>query len=307
MHVCGRGLLESLEMGYHSGWIPPSGCLIDTPELSSVPRDQIVVLITGCQADYNSALKRLAERPFRGLTLAAGDTVIFSARFIPGNEKNLFALIASLEWQGVRVITPKINSKIHSSGHAYRDDIVDLLTKSGAKAFVPVHGSYSHLLTNANLVNSLAHKPTLAMIENGGVFTYDKGKIAKIGQFSAESIYIDGESNGQMTYEVMRDRMRIGEKGMVIATGVYSIGKGDWLDSPVIELIGIGFPHNSSETKCRFEIKQALSLLLTDASGSTQYQNHNSLNEEGRLRIRRALAKTLSRKPETFCYLHLVG
>lgn len=306
VHICGRGLLESLEVGYQFGWKPPHHCLAEVSELPLIPREDLVILITGCQADYMSALKRLAEQPFRGLTLTPGDTVIFSSRFIPGNEKNLYDLIASLEWQGIRVITPKVNPLIHSSGHAYKGDILELINRTGPLTFIPVHGSYSHLLSNAALSRDFLQEAKLELIQNGGIYSYTNKSVSKLSNFEPESIFIDSESNGQMTYETMRKRMRIGEKGLVVVSGVYNISSKRWIKEPISELIGIGFPNGNSFEKCSNQISASIKEVIASSISSDLRSNIEDLNEAIRIQVRRVLFKNLNRKPETYCYLHLI-
>ena len=147
--VQGTGIAISLEIAKETGvYEPPPGVLVDAAEVGSLDRRDFVVLATGCQGEWRAAMSRISHGEHRDISVESGDTVILSARIIPGNERSIFAMIDRFKRLGAYVITPKDEPEIHVSGHAYGGELQELIQRLQPKYYLPVHGAYTQMLAN---------------------------------------------------------------------------------------------------------------------------------------------------------------
>ena len=151
-HVClvGRSMHKITNAAKAVGILPPKLEFVDEAEAGHFPPEHILYLCTGSQGEPRAALSRIARGDHRHVILREGDTVIFSSRQIPGNEKGIFALQNGLAEQGIRVITPRmVPQKIHVSGHPCRDELRRMYQWVRPRISVPVHGERRHIMEHA--------------------------------------------------------------------------------------------------------------------------------------------------------------
>ncbi len=167
--VCllGRSLETQVNVATRIGRLDwPSDLLVSPDQAAGVPRDRLLVLAGGTQAERNSALRRISLGQHPLLTLEAGDTVILSSRAIPGNERSVIAMINDLLRAGVHVHSRITDPGVHTSGHAGRGEQRRMLELVRPRCFLPVHGTLHHLLRHAALGRELGVESTL-VVENG--------------------------------------------------------------------------------------------------------------------------------------------
>jgi len=157
-------------------------------EARKLPRDQLLVGATGTQGEGPAALPRLARGDHRSLELEAGDTVIVSARVIPGCELSVYDVLDRLERRGVQVITRQEDPRLHCSGHAAREEQAELIRLLRPRFFVPVHGSFHHLSRHARLAESLGVRDTL-VVENGQGFELSERGFERLPAISVGRVY----------------------------------------------------------------------------------------------------------------------
>ncbi len=144
--ILGRSLINTVSVATTCGYWSSADTLVERSHLAYLPADTLLLVATGSQGEPHAALNRLSRGSFRDLQLEPGDTVIFSARKIPGNEKDIDALIERLIGMGVDVVTPEsCNSHIHTSGHPSRDELTCMYEWVSPEICIPVHGEKEHL------------------------------------------------------------------------------------------------------------------------------------------------------------------
>ncbi len=192
-----------------------SDILVSPDRARDVPRSQLLVVASGTQAEPQSALAKLAAGDHPRLALEAGDTVLFSSRTIPGNERAVWSLICDLERRGAIVHFAQTDPELHVSGHACREEQLKMLSWVRPKAFIPVHGTYHHLMRHASLAKSIGVRE-VSLIENGQTAILDahglsEGARVRVGRINVS----DGVEIGD---DVIRERVVMGEVGAVFVT-----------------------------------------------------------------------------------------
>lgn len=214
--LLGRSLLTHMRVADRQGLLPrPLPNLIAPDMAQAVPRDQLLVIASGSQAEPQAALWRLATGSHNHLRLSADDTVILSSRVIPGRERAIHSLIDNLERAGVNVLQRFDDPKLHVSGHACRDEQRRLIELVQPQTFVPVHGTFHHLKRHAALAREMGVADT-HVIENGTVLELDHERAQPGGRVGAGRVHI--QAGQKLSSVVLRDRMLMAEVGIVMIT-----------------------------------------------------------------------------------------
>jgi ribonuclease J len=203
---------------------------------SSLPRNKVMVLLTGSQGEPRAALARIAGDDHPEITLDHGDTLIFSSRTIPGNEKAVNRIINAMITQGVHVITDR-DSLVHVSGHPRRGELRRMYEWLRPQAVVPVHGEALHLSENAKLARSLGIEE-VAECRNGDVVRLVPGPVEIIDQVPYGRIYQDGQLLVNAEERTVADRRRLAFAG-VVSVAVAISGRGDIVGDPWVEMTGL--------------------------------------------------------------------
>jgi len=213
----GRSMLNVSSVAMELGYLKcKKNQIIELRDIGKYPNDQVVVISTGSQGEPMSALSRLATNMHRNMELIPGDTVMFSASPIPGNEKPVSKIKNLLVEKGVTVIHDR-NADIHVSGHACREECKMIQGLLKPKFFMPVHGEQVHLKAHADLAISMGMpEKNVIMGANGNVVEVTK-KSAKIaGSVAAGNILVDGLGVGDVGNIVLRDRKHLSEDGLIV-------------------------------------------------------------------------------------------
>ena len=169
--LLGRSLINTASAARASGLWPDVTPLVQSDHLGYLPRETLLLVATGSQGEPRTALHRLSHDNFKDLALDAGDTVIFSARAIPGNEDQINALMARLEARGIHIVTPSNSQKpIHASGHPGEEELRKLYSWVKPQLLIPVHGEPEHLDAQASLAKDAGIYRQLNG-RNGDLFT----------------------------------------------------------------------------------------------------------------------------------------
>jgi ribonuclease J len=189
----------------------PSDLLVSPEQAKSLPRDRVLILAGGTQAERNSALRRLSLRSHPHLALEPGDTVIFSSRVIPGNERPVIHMINDLLRAGVLVHSRITEPGVHTSGHAGRSEQRRMIELLRPRCFLPVHGTLHHLLRHEKLAHSLGFTRTL-VVENGTPVVCDGESLSREPPVTHGKIPIalGGEPLDEGTLQARTDLARTG-------------------------------------------------------------------------------------------------
>jgi ribonuclease J len=305
--IAGAGLENTLTVAKATElYFAPEGILISEEKIDEIPRDRLAVIATGCQGEYRSAMVRICHNEHKRLSIQEGDTVIFSSRIIPGNEKSVITMSNHLKKLGAKVVTTKERADIHVSGHAFGGDLQKLVTLLRPMHFMPVHGGFSQL--NANLEGARQQATTTGdtlLIETGDVIdAYKEGLILR-GKIDVQVDYLDGESGVVLTYETLRERLRIGEQGGVILSGVFSKREKRWLKRAKIEFYGVRLPININPDKW---YQGAVDLIEKRVQKLVESGTNDEevVGEEARITLRRHLTLQLKKKPVVLTQIYIV-
>jgi ribonuclease J len=294
----GRGMIENSQVAQRLGYLRiPAGLQIRDSEVSSFPAQDVLCLTTGSQGEPASALSRIAIDDHRAVKVAAGDTVVLSARSIPGNEKAIGRVINHLARRGAEVVYEGIKH-VHVSGHGSEEELKLVLSLVRPRYFVPVHGEYRQLSQHARIAERVFAgrdpRPAILLAEDGDVLQFDgtgSGRIA--GKAPVGRVLIDGTLTGEVDDEVLRDRKHLAADGLVVA--VVAINKQTGALEGVPDIITRGFVMEDSEALLADGAR-----VLTEAveqTGIEERTDQGLIKEKLRTELRRFLRKRSGRRP----------
>ncbi|CAN5348553.1 ribonuclease J [soil metagenome] len=211
----------------------------DVDKIKSYPKNKRVILTTGSQGEPLSALSRMAMDSHRSVKIEPGDSVIMSARLIPGNEKAIYRLINHLMRRGAKLYFTGNTPNVHVSGHAYRDDMRHLINLVNPKYLVPVHGEFRHFHEHAQLAYETGlQRDEVLIIENGDCLEVTANYAKVIGKIPHGRIFVDGKVVGDVEEVVIRDRKYLSEDGVVTVIMSVSRENGEILAGPFLHSRG---------------------------------------------------------------------
>ncbi len=235
--VVGRSLKRVIDVADELGYFDGIPAFLDEMEYGMVPRNKTVVLCTGSQGEPRAALAKLAKGEMRNVTLNPDDTVVFSSRTIPGNERAILGIKNALIDMGVKVVEDS-DALVHVSGHPRRDELRQMYSWVRPKIAVPVHGEAAHLTAHGLLALECG-VPKVGRVRNGDIFVFDAENPVVIDQVQHGRHYKDGSVIGDEEQTGIADRRRLSFAGHVAAS-VLLDDKGDLVDD--VEIVCIGLP-----------------------------------------------------------------
>jgi len=296
--LIGRSLATASELASELGLLRlPPGTMVRPQELANLPRSRQTTIIAGSQGEPLSSLSRAAVGKHRQVTIEEGDTVVFSAKMIPGNEKPIFRLIDHLYRRGADVLYGHEHPGIHVSGHACQEELKLILNLVRPKYFVPVHGEFRQLSQHARLAEDVLgdELEETFILESGDVLQFDEFGARKLPEkVPVGRVFIDVGTGDEIVEEfVIRDRQNLSEFGVLVP--VVSInqrtGKAD--SSP--EIISRGFVV-SEETENLLAGASDVIVATVNASSAEERSDWGVMEEKVRDDLRRYLAKKTSRQ-----------
>jgi ribonuclease J len=239
--LMGRSMIRNVNIGRELGHIkvPKAMEIVDARKVEKVPDDELVILTTGSQGEPLAALRRMAYGEHRQIKLHAGDTIVFSATPIPGNERAINDTIDRLFQIGCNVVTAR-DAPIHTSGHGHREELKLMLNLTRPRYLLPVHGDHKRIRLHAELAESVG-------IPRERIFRGDNGLPLDIGSNGARfgdrvqsgMVFVDGIDLGDENDSAVRDRATLSADGVVFVVATVSADKGDSLADPEIVLRGV--------------------------------------------------------------------
>ena len=279
------------ETGYLQG-VPP---FLTEEEASYLPREKALLICTGSQGEPRSALGRISEDEHPDIVLEEGDTVIFSSRVIPGNERAIGRLQNALAKLGCAVITDH-DALVHVSGHPAQDELVRMYQMVRPKIAVPVHGEARHLMAQARLAEQ-CQVPQAIVTRNGEVVKLAPGPASVVGEVHVGRLVVDGKSLLDAKGEALKNRQRMVFNGAALATIVMD-RKGNLLAPPQVTVQGL-LDVAGDAVELGSRVAQALAEL-----SAKDLRDDDAVREAARLAVRRSLKDWHGKKPVT--QVHLV-
>ncbi|HEY5189859.1 MAG TPA: ribonuclease J [Solirubrobacteraceae bacterium] len=259
--LVGRSMRKNVNIGRTLGHIDvPEGLMIAPHEVEDWPDHKVVVISTGSQGEPLSALRRMAHNDHRQITLHGGDTVVFSATPIPGNERAVNETVDRLYHIGCTVITPR-EAPIHASGHGYAEEVKLMLNLVRPRYVLPVHGDHKRIQLHADLADAVGiHPDAVFKGENGLPLELD-AKGARFGSpEQAGMIFVDGVDIGDPADVALRDRRMLSADGIFIVVATVSEQTGESVVAPEVIFRGVPFVEQADELieEIRAEIERSL-------------------------------------------------
>ncbi len=234
--LVGRSLWRNAEIAESLGYLPEFGRFLSEHEAMQAPRDKIVMICTGCQGEPRSALSRIALFDHPAVELDSGDTVIYSSREIPGNEKAIARIQNLLLKQGIDIVTSE-QAFVHASGHAGQPDIAKLYEWIRPQLSVPVHGELRHQTEHARLARSL-NVPDVLIPTNGQIVRLGPGVHEIVAEVQAGRWGLDGKILRALDGQSLKHRRKMNYNGAAVITLALD-KKGMIVGGPQVTLMGV--------------------------------------------------------------------
>ncbi|MGI8863123.1 MAG: ribonuclease J [Solirubrobacteraceae bacterium] len=265
--LVGRSMRKNVNIGRSLGHIDlPEGILIQPQEVEDWPDHKVVVISTGSQGEPLSALRRMAHNDHRMIKLRRGDTVVFSATPIPGNERAVNETVDRLYHIGCEVITPR-EAPIHASGHGYAEELKLMLNLVKPRYVLPVHGDHKRIHLHAQLADAVGiHPDDVFQGENGLPLEID-GRGARFGEREQSGmIFVDGVDIGDPADVALRDRRMLSADGIFIVVATISEQSGKPVAPTEVIFRGVPFIEQADSLvqEIRDEVERSFERSATD-------------------------------------------
>ena len=293
----GRGMIENSQIAQRLGYLSiPAGVQIRDSDVPMYPSQDVLCLATGSQGEPQAALSRIAIHDHRFVKIGDDDTVVISARAIPGNEKAIGRVINHLARRGADVIHEGIKH-VHVSGHGSEEELKLMLSLVRPRYLVPVHGEYRQLSQHARVANRVFAgrdpRPEILLAEDGDVLHFDEHGARIAGKAPVGRVLIDDTRTGEVGDEVLRDRRHLAEEGLVVP--VVAINKQTGALEGTPDIIARGFVMEDSEALLA-EGARVLSDVIEQASVEER-TDQGLIKEKLRIELRRFFRKRSGRRP----------
>ena len=274
----------------------PTGILLRPQDIMNHPPNKTVVIVSGTQGEPMSALSRVAVDNHKNMKLEKGDTVVMSARIIPGNEKAIYRMMNHVARRGADVIYGSMNPPVHVSGHGSAEELKLILNLVRPKYFIPVHGEYRQLSKHAQLAEHLRGVGLEAsfVLDTGDTVIIDKKGARRGDRVTVGRVCIDSGTIDEVVEDlVIRDRRHMSEDGFVIP--IITIDKHSRMSAGLPEIVSRGFL--SDNNKEVMDAARAIVLKTLDSSTMEERTDWGVMQEKIRADLKRFLTKQTSRRP----------
>ncbi|MBU2534282.1 MAG: ribonuclease J [Alphaproteobacteria bacterium] len=290
--VAGRSLHRVIQVGMDTGYLPEDFSYLDQEHFAYMERGEALVIATGSQGEPRAAMARISEGNHRDIQLNRGDTVIYSSRTIPGNEKEVLAVQNRLAERGLKVITDA-DGLVHVTGHPRREELARMFDWIKPEILVPMHGEVRHLQENARLAKDVGI-PHVRLIVNGELLRLAPGKPDKIDEVPVGRRYRDGKlvvSDGE---NAVRERRRLAIVGLV-AVAMAVDQRGNVIGDLDVAIDGV--PDRSADGKLMEDIILDAVDGTIDSIPPKRRKDTEMLREAIRRAVRSAVDSVWGKKP----------
>jgi ribonuclease J len=293
--LCGRSIVSNSQIALDLGYLRlPPNTWLKLEDLENLRDEEVVIITTGSQGEPMSVLSRIAIGEHKTIKIRDGDTVILSAKIIPGNERSIGKIINHLFRRGANVIYEKV-SEIHVSGHASKEELKLMLNMVKPKYFMPIHGEYRHLRYHAMLAEKTGVPwQNIFILENGEVLDISDSGAEKNGKVSAGRVFIDGKGMGDVEDMVLRDRRRLAHDGIVVVLIAVEKLTGNIVSGP--EIISRGFIFEDASPEVISDVRDLVSNALREMDRELVI-DASLLQAKLRSILKKYLRNTMERRP----------
>ena len=226
--LVGRSFKRHFDAAVKTGYIVPDETFVSIEDAMILPSSEVLLFVTGSQGEVNAALTKIAHKTHQEIQLQSSDTVIFASRAIPGNERGIALLRSHLERSGCKVITPA-HSKVHVSGHAYREELAFLANLTLPGTVMPIHGEFTMLNQNYNWLKTLGEdRRTILLRSNGDEIVLKQGVCSSGKKWEVELLPVDGNQLVPISNRSLKQRKDLMYSGLVLISGTRGFGEMRW-------------------------------------------------------------------------------
>jgi ribonuclease J len=292
--LLGRGVGTHARVARSTGYLPwPDDLVWPDAQARELPKSKILAVATGSQGEANAALAKLARGDHPALDIGPGDRVVLSARTIPGNEREVHALLGLLLRRGVEVRTRLTDRGVHVSGHAHRPEQRRMIELVRPKCFIPVHGTIHHLTRHAELARETGVEQVL-VIENGRIAEIENGHLDLRDTVHSGRVHV--WAGREIPTHVLREREVLAEEGFA-SCAVTVDPDGSVVDvSLVTRGVVDEVEHADEVAAARAAVRHAIADLASHADDA-------QIAEQTRLAVRRTFFKSRGKKPMTVVHV----
>ncbi|NQU41731.1 ribonuclease J [bacterium] len=293
--VAGRSFERTIDIATDLGLLKiPRGMILSLKSIEDIPPQRRLILATGSQAEPFSAMSRIAVGEHRWLRVEKNDTIIHSARVIPGHMRPISRMINHFYKQGARVFESS-TSKVHASGHAYIEEIKAMISMVQPRYLVPVHGEVRQLMHHRDIAIGMGFDPEdIFLLENGDVLEFHDNVAEVMDKVPTGHVLVDGKTIGETGEVVLRDRQHLSEDGMLIAILNVDKTTGALITPPEIVTRGFVYVDESEDliNELRDLIRSTFEALPKEAR-----EDQDFMHAEVRRALRKHIRRTFDRFP----------
>ncbi|MFK4382610.1 ribonuclease J [Bradyrhizobium sp. USDA 223] len=297
--VVGRAMERVVQVARETGYLEGVQNFRSPEVYGHLPQDKVLALCTGSQGEPRAALARIANDDHPEITLNRGDSVIFSSRTIPGNEKAVGSIINNLVLQGVEVITDR-DALVHVSGHPRRDELRDMISWVKPQILIPVHGEALHLHEHAKLARA-AGVPRVLVCRNGDLVKLGPGDPGIVGEVPSGRLYKDGTILEDSKSRAVVERRRMGFSGCAFVA-IAMNAQGELAGDPELDLVGIPEKNRAGETFDDIVFDAVMSTI--EGLPRARRRDPDALAESVRRAVRAVINEHWGKKPP--CLVHVL-
>jgi len=244
----GRSFLKARDIGRQLKYMDlPAKMEIRPQEIKRLPPSNVLILVAGSQAQVTSGLVRISEDQDRDIRIQRGDTVIFSADPIPGNEKSIYELIDTISKKNARVVYSDIKDDFHVSGHGSQNDLKLLISLTNPKFLLPIGGTYRQMVAYRDIASDMGYKDQDVIFADNSrevIFTQNGARVGQ--EINFPNVYVDQISGETIEKYIVLDRQKIAEEGIVIAVVEIDSNTGQLVSKPDLVARGMTFTNKEN-------------------------------------------------------------
>ena len=291
----GRSMVDNVEIAHSLSYLRiPDGMVVRPQDIRSFDPKRLIILASGSQAEPMSSLSRIAVDNHRFVSVDENDTVILSARIIPGNEKAIFRMLDHMFRRRALVYYDNAAGTIHVSGHASQEEQKLILQLAKPKYFIPVHGEYRHLFRHAALAYQLGCvSGEILLLEDGKTIEFTEDGVHRRDPVTAGRVCVDSGSLEEIEEVVIRDRKHLSEDGVVVPIIAIDKHTGRMETQPEIVTRGM-FSDNGQEFVAG---ARDIVLKTVEQSNSEEKTDWSVIKEKIRIDLKRYINKQTSKRP----------
>jgi ribonuclease J len=290
--LLGRAMRTMVEAAKEQGMLDDFPPVVSVEDALSMPRNNVLLLVTGSQGERRAASAQLAQGAYLGVRLKEGDTFLFSSKIIPGNERGVIRIMNQLSELGVEVVDDE-GGKYHVSGHANRPDLEKMHSIVKAQVLIPMHGEHRHLRAHAKLGEAAGMASIVAV---NGMMVDLSGNRPKVAEYiETGRTYLDGSVQIGAMDGIVRDRIRMALNGQMVVTIIID-EDGDMLGDPWVEISGLAETGRNGSGLVD-AVEEELSTYLARVDGKILADDVR-LEKELKSVARKAAQSEIGKKPE---------